>query len=1481
MLSASRSVSIMVALALLCGSMASAQADDRGGVTTPFYTSFPTAGGPYITAATWDPNADGGNGALRIIFNEDLDAGSVSPEDFTSFGFDWGPNGPGIWVEAIPSAEHPRVVTLTNFASGSLPAATDSIALATLQESGDLVGIVGADGHSSGDRTRVPITTGPALVAVEISQWAENNGDADNDEILLVFDAPIAAPTGGWDDADFALTPELQPINPGVPSVEFDFTLGSGPLANQLTLTRAAMSGPDDPHFRQIWPGIAKFRLDAEAVVWEGTSIANELQVIMTVNTGAGPILLAAQWNDICEELWLVFNEPIDPASLENDPEYQYILDGGGAWGIAQSQALASPADYSNVVRIQVFDGLLGVPGTTIQVAAGHELQDHQGEMGPQTTPVPIVTGIGILRSSYEDGGTPGNPMDDVLDVWFSETFADLMAVDGTDFTFDNPDLDDALWDDVTVAASNASGFGHARVTGWDEVLQFWGMRLPVGPQLSLRSNTDIQGAQTLSIANAHLRARVSEDRTVWPMNGLQEVTSLPRQYHDFQLGVDRAYLAWREAGFSDPSDSYLLFCTNEGSGMFTQAMIDNYKSNAIPVSNRRGELIDGGINRVSVDITAGTQTTTGAVLMEGDAVWFMLVPVTYHGSLAPVASALVFTEALAVGGICPPSDFHADLDDDLIHVVGTQVGPPQGRILMVYGDSHSAPCGDNLYVFDGPDPFSANVLGSGPIMVDGSFGPLMLAPEANELPTLYPSAEYLGDFSQTTPIINDIVPPTIAIAAEDLVHPDRFNPFRMYKKDDYINILVRAYDGATGYPEALSDLLNVWADFSEIDERILIPPELGGFYVDSIPFVSLGYDQRDNDGDWDDTSPNTSNGNGVMDFPEPYCDENGDGYFTPGETFLDADSDGMCDAPHGPGGAGDPWHAEYDWYLDCTDPDEHGWYEIQLLTDVPYWDEHAHSNVDKGFCIADPVTDPAGLQGPPVAHNLPVGMGVHDGDLDVVTAYTTSDSILFRCKLDEQAPSIAHITELYSLAGYTEPSDPGQNLMIAPGDSSTYVLGPERYMNFAIQTPSDEDVLFLVTEIFQDRVGAWAWEPLVLDPPGINGDPAAPGLGGFDDDRDVIGQGLLTNGVDDDEDGTIDELDEGIDFSDPEIVDAVQDSIADAQAAGGDGIHRLNDHRDNDNDAFYVFEPYFDGDPGTIEEVSQRLRWFNIDESTDNSLDDDYDGTVDESDEIEFYNSLIDDNEDGIMDGEAAAIAIDGLRSEYSYPGYYWRSPTGTFYVDAARILGQHAVDFDGDIRALTEFISPAYDVIDPNGILTQPFPGLGWGDSTAHESFEWFAGHNDTNIDLVHIAGLYNMVVDGSVQYRLRGVAYDQVGNANSEGAVPLTFTIQTDVSAVEDPSPAVAPTYPLQTSCASPFVPGGRVSYSTPTRGDVTLSVVDVQGRRVATLCNGVLPAGAHEVAWDGRGERGTRLAAGVYFMRLEAQGARAQQKLILIR
>jgi len=80
-------------------------------------------------------------------------------------------------------------------------------------------------------------------------------------------------------------------------------------------------------------------------------------------------------------------------------------------------------------------------------------------------------------------------------------------------------------------------------------------------------------------------------------------------------------------------------------------------------------------------------------------------------------------------------------------------------------------------------------------------------------------------------------------------------------------------------------------------------------------------------------------------------------------------------------------------------------------------------------------------------------------------------------------------------------------------------------------------------------------------------------------------------------------------------------------------------------------------------------------------------------------------------------------------------------------------------------------------------------------------------------------------------------------------------------------------------SPFQFVTRINYTLPAPGRVKLAVYDLAGKLVKTLVSGVEPAGIRQITWNRADNAGKEVARGVYFCRLETDGASASRKLVV--
>jgi len=83
-------------------------------------------------------------------------------------------------------------------------------------------------------------------------------------------------------------------------------------------------------------------------------------------------------------------------------------------------------------------------------------------------------------------------------------------------------------------------------------------------------------------------------------------------------------------------------------------------------------------------------------------------------------------------------------------------------------------------------------------------------------------------------------------------------------------------------------------------------------------------------------------------------------------------------------------------------------------------------------------------------------------------------------------------------------------------------------------------------------------------------------------------------------------------------------------------------------------------------------------------------------------------------------------------------------------------------------------------------------------------------------------------------------------------------------------------LRANYPNPFNPATTIEYVLPRTTDVSLTVINILGEKVATLAGGERAAGVHSVPWDASGS-----PAGVYFCRLKAGESVATIKMLLLR
>lgn len=98
----------------------------------------------------------------------------------------------------------------------------------------------------------------------------------------------------------------------------------------------------------------------------------------------------------------------------------------------------------------------------------------------------------------------------------------------------------------------------------------------------------------------------------------------------------------------------------------------------------------------------------------------------------------------------------------------------------------------------------------------------------------------------------------------------------------------------------------------------------------------------------------------------------------------------------------------------------------------------------------------------------------------------------------------------------------------------------------------------------------------------------------------------------------------------------------------------------------------------------------------------------------------------------------------------------------------------------------------------------------------------------------------------------------------------------NAVGDPSTMVPAAFRLEQNYPNPFNPTTTLTFAIPVAGEVSLRIFDVQGKEVATLIDGLRPAGQQSIDFDGG-----NLPSGQYMVRLYSGSQTAVRKMLLMK
>ncbi len=86
-------------------------------------------------------------------------------------------------------------------------------------------------------------------------------------------------------------------------------------------------------------------------------------------------------------------------------------------------------------------------------------------------------------------------------------------------------------------------------------------------------------------------------------------------------------------------------------------------------------------------------------------------------------------------------------------------------------------------------------------------------------------------------------------------------------------------------------------------------------------------------------------------------------------------------------------------------------------------------------------------------------------------------------------------------------------------------------------------------------------------------------------------------------------------------------------------------------------------------------------------------------------------------------------------------------------------------------------------------------------------------------------------------------------------------------------------LQAPAPNPMVAQASIVFHLPEPDQVEVTLHDAQGRRVATLAEGLHEAGRHQLSWSARDEQGHTAPAGAYYIRLKTASGRSEVRPLI--
>jgi hypothetical protein len=198
-------------------------------------------------------------------------------------------------------------------------------------------------------------------------------------------------------------------------------------------------------------------------------------------------------------------------------------------------------------------------------------------------------------------------------------------------------------------------------------------------------------------------------------------------------------------------------------------------------------------------------------------------------------------------------------------------------------------------------------------------------------------------------------------------------------------------------------------------------------------------------------------------------------------------------------------------------------------------------------------------------------------------------------------------------------------------------------------------------------------------------------------------------------------------------------------------------------------------------------------------------------------------------------------------------------------------------DYSSVVEIVPPLHGY-NYDRVAGQPFgpavPTWSYSDPGTFYSGHFSGAYRMPNGNTLITAALMNKVFEVTA-------AGQTVWNYNVGSNIARTLRYNMTATAVDPSLPAPSSDRFQLRTLPNPFSLSTRISFAMDRPGRAQLEIIDLAGRRIATLIDTDLAAGDHETEWNGRDESGRDVATGTYLARLRVNETVEAERLVILR